>query len=245
MIRDGELGDLRKIIVEYHQGWLASKLESTGHKQATWRTDPDKAGVGGAIGDIGSHAEQLVSYVSGLRVQALCADLTSFVPGRELDDDANLLLRFETKNSVAARGAFVASQIEIGHENDLRLSVFGSKGSMCWRQEQPDELVIRRLEGSQETHRLGQVELCADAARATRLPPGHPEAFIEAFANVYSAAIRAIREGRGGLKAGAEFDFPDVVDGARGVHFIEAAVRSAKSEQKWTDAQFEPDRARN
>jgi predicted dehydrogenase len=245
MIGSGDIGDIRKVIVEYNQGWLASKIEASGQKQAAWRTDPAKAGLGGAIGDIGSHAEHLVSYATGLRIHSICADLTSFVPGRALDDDANLLVRLDSRNGTDARGVLVASQIEIGSENDFRLRVYGTTGSMYWRQEKPDELIVKRLEGPIETHRRGQAHICSEAAHATRLPPGHPEAFIEAFANIYAAVLRAMREGAGGLDAGPRYDFPDVLDGARGVHFIERAVESAASDRKWTDARFDLDRDRN
>lgn len=240
MVRDGELGDIRKVIVEYHQGWLATKLESTGQKQAAWRIDPAKAGVGGAIGDIGSHAEQLISCVTGLKLESICADLTSFVPGRALDDDANLLLQFEPVRGVAARGVLMASQIAIGCENDLRLRVFGTEGSLDWRQEEPNTLVLRRDDGTEQILGRGNASLSDDARRSTRLPPGHPEGFIEAFANIYSAVFRAIRDGSGGggLNTGTTYDFPDVLDGARGVHFIEKTVESARSDRKWTDARF-------
>ena len=241
MVRSGALGAIRKVIVEYRQGWLASKLEMTDHKQAVWRTNPVHAGLGGAIGDIGSHAEQLMSYVTGLKLQSICADLTSFVPGRALDDDASLLLRFESSGDEPVRGMLLASQIETGCENDLCLRVFGKKASFQWRQEQPNHLVVKHADGPDEIFRTGHGYLEPSIAGAMRLPPGHPEAFIEAFANVYSAAMRAMREGAGGLDAGAAYDFPDVLDGARGVHFIEKAVESTRSDRKWTDAPFDID----
>lgn len=224
MVSTGQIGEVRKVIVEYNQGWLATNLEASGQKQASWRTDPARSGLGGAVGDIGSHAEQLASYISGLEIESLCADLTSFSPGRRLDDDANMLLRF----SNGARGVLIASQIEIGHENDLRIRVFGSKGSLDWRQEEPNALIVRSLDGPETTLRRGNGGLCPAAAAATRLPAGHPEAFIEAFANVYRGAFAAIR----GEKS--DLDFPTVRDGARGVAFIEAAVRSAGSTERWT-----------
>jgi predicted dehydrogenase len=224
MVRGGEIGPVRKVIVEYNQGWLATRLEESGQKQADWRTDPARSGLGGAIGDIGSHAEQLVSYVTGLEIDAICADLTTFVPGRRLDDDANLLLRFRG----GARGILTASQVEVGHENDLRLRVFGEKGTLEWHQEDPNALVHRPLGEPERVLRRGNAYLC-DAARAgTRLPPGHPEAFLEAFANVYRGAMAAMRGERGGL------DYPTVRDGARGVRFIEKTVESSRSDRKWT-----------
>jgi len=237
MVGAGELGELRKIVVEYSQGWLADPLEETGHKQAHWRTDPERAGRGGAIGDIGSHAEQLVSYVTGLEVEALCADLTSFVPGRRLDDDANLLIRYTN----GARGVLCASQVCIGQENDLRLRIWGSKGGLSWKQESPDHLSFRPASAPERVYRRGHPYLCPAAIRNSRLPSGHPEAFIEAFANVYNAVGRAIRAGAGADGA-AEYDYPDVTDGARGVHFIERTVASGTSDRKWTDARWTGDR---
>ncbi len=249
MAASGELGVVRKVIVEYNQGWLAARLEASGQKQADWRTDPARSGAGGAIGDIGSHAEQLATYITGLELDSICADLTSFVPGRRLDDDANLLLRFKPApgsggggsvgGGIGARGVLIASQIEIGHENDLRIRVFGDKGSLDWRQENPNEL-IHRLDGQPErVLRRGNAYLCDAAKQGTRIPPGHPEAFLEAFANVYNnvgRAIRAVQAGAhpGGLAAATEFDFPGVLDGARGVRFIEKTVESSRSERKWT-----------
>jgi predicted dehydrogenase len=230
MVRTDQIGQIRKVIVEYNQGWLAAALEQTGQKQADWRTDPSRSGAGGAIGDIGSHAEQLVWTITGLELEALCADLTTFVPGRRLDDDANVLLRFKG----GAKGILIASQIEIGHENDLRIRIFGTKGSLEWRQEDPNDLVHKADGRPQQVLTRGNGYLCDEAKGATRLPPGHPEAFIEAFANVYLAAAKAIRAGK--PATGKDFDYPDVYDGARGVHFIETVVKSGTSDRKWTDA---------
>lgn len=240
MVRHGALGDVRKVIVEYNQGWLASALEKTGQKQADWRTDPRRSGAGGAIGDIGSHAEHLLRYVTGLEVESLCADLTTFVPGRRLDDDANVLLRLRKPGepSASARGVLVASQIEIGHENDLRLRVFGAEGSLEWRQEDPNRLWHKPAGKPVALLTRGQPYLCEAARAATRLPPGHPEAFIEAFANIYAAVADAIIAREAGADPPAGTDFPDAVDGARGVHFIEKTVESARSEQKWTNARW-------
>lgn len=236
MVRTGELGPIRKVIVEYNQGWLATKLEGNGgggQKQADWRTDPARSGLGGAIGDIGSHAEQLVSYITGLEIDSICADLTTFVPGRRLDDDANLLLRFAERDGVAARGILTASQISVGHENDLNIRVFGEKGSIHWRQEEPNHLVFLPQGQPERIYRRGNDYLCSAAKANTRIPPGHPEAFLEAFANVYNAACDAIRARNAGQK-NAEFDYPTLVDGARGVRFIEKTVESSTSDRKWT-----------
>jgi predicted dehydrogenase len=240
MARQGELGEIRKIIVEYNQGWLATSLESTGQKQAGWRTDPARSGLGGAIGDIGSHAEQLVSYVTGLELDSLCADLTTFVPDRRLDDDANLLLRFAPASGVAARGILTASQICIGNENDLRLRIWGTKGGLEWRQEEPNYLIFKPLGQPERIYRRGNDYVCDAAKKNTRLPFGHPEAFLEAFANVYNAAAEAIRARAAGERdtSPERFDYPGVRDGARGVRFIEATVESGTSEAKWTPLAF-------
>lgn len=235
MVRQGQLGAIRKIIVEYNQGWLATKLEESGQKQADWRTNPARSGLGGAIGDIGSHAEQLVSYITGLEIESICADLTTFVPGRRLDDDANLLLRFVERNGVSARGILTASQISVGCENDLRIRIFGEKGALHWRQEDPNHLVYHPLGEPERILRRGNDYLCAEARANTRIPSGHPEAFLEAFANVYNAAGEHIRARNAGEQRLAdEFDYPTLIDGARGVRFIEKTVESATSEQKWT-----------
>ena len=228
-VRRGDLGQLRKVIVAYHQGWLATKLEDEGAKQAEWRTDPARSGAAGAIGDIGSHAENLVSTVTGLELEAICADLTTFVPGRRLDDDGNLLLRFKG----GAKGVLIASQVEIGHENDLVLQVYGDKGALTWRQEDPNALWFAPLEGPVQLLRRGNPYLSEAAQAASRLPSGHPEAFFEAFANVYGQIADAIhRRETGGDISG---DYPTVQDGARGVRFIERTVASAGSDAKWTE----------
>lgn len=235
MVQQGELGVIRKIIVEYNQGWLATNLEGSGQKQADWRTDPARSGLGGAIGDIGSHAEQLASYISGLELDAICADLNSIVPGRRLDDDANLLLRFVERDGVAARGILTCSQICVGGENDLRIRIFGDKGAIHWRQEEPNYLVFFPIGQPERVYRRGNDYLCAAAKSNTRLPSGHPEAFFEAFANVYSSAGDAIRARNAGQKINtADYDYPTLVDGARGVRFIEKAVESDASDRKWT-----------
>lgn len=234
MVRSGEIGEVRKVVVEYNQGWLADKLESTGQKQADWRTDPARSGVGGCIGDIGSHCEQLVSYITGLELDSLCAELTTFVPGRKLDDDANVLLRFKpTKGSEPAKGILFASQICVGGENDLRIRVWGTKGGLAWHQEEPNSLLVHRLGQPDQVYRRANGYLGESAARNTRIPSGHPEAFIEAFANVYRAAADAIRAGAG-AQGPEQFGFPGVADGARGVKFIHRTVESSRSDRKWT-----------
>lgn len=229
MVASGALGTLRKVVVEYHQGWLARNVESS--KQAEWRLDPQRSGIAGAMGDIGSHAENLVATVTGLQLESLCADLTSFGAGRTLDDDASLLLRF----AGGARGAMLASQVEAGCENDLRLRVSGTLGTLMWRQEEPNRLEFAPLDGPRQMLTRGSPWLGEAARRATRLPGGHPEAFIEAFANVYLGVAEAMAAASAGRAPAAhEADFPTVADGARGVRFIETTVASARSEAKWT-----------
>lgn len=231
MVRQGAIGEIRKVIVEYNQGWLATRLEGGNNKQADWRTDPARSGAAGAIGDIGSHAENLVATVTGLELESLCADLTAFIPGRRLDDDGNLLLRFTN----GARGVLIASQIEVGCENDLRLRVFGSSGTLDWRQEDPNQLMHSPIDGPRRILTRGSPWLSPSAQRASRLPAGHPEAFIEAFANVYLGVAADIRARADGVAADPlDADYPRLEDGARGVRFIEKVVQSARSEQKWT-----------
>jgi len=231
MVQAGELGELRKVVVEYNQGWLSSHLEASGNKQAAWRTDPARSGAAGAIGDIGSHAENLVASITGLHIDSICADLTHMVPGRALDDDASMLLRF----AGGARGVLVASQINTGLENDLRLRVSGTLGTLEWRQEQPSQLIHFPHDGPKRVLTRGAPWLHPAAQRASRIPAGHPEGFIEAFANVYGGVIEDIRaklQGRAPDPLLA--DYPHVEDGARGVRFIERTLASAASSAKWT-----------
>lgn len=231
MVRSGELGEIRKVVVEYNQGWLATRLEGEGNKQAAWRSDPARSGAAGAIGDIGSHAENLVATVTGLEIESLCADLSSMVQGRALDDDGSVLLRFRG----GARGVLIASQINTGLENDLRLRVSGSLGTLVWQQERPSELVHLPLDGPKRVLTRGAPWLCEAARRASRLPTGHPEGFFEAFANVYGGVAADIRAALSGVPADPlAADYPHVEDGARGVRFIERTVASSRGEAKWT-----------
>ncbi|PYE54964.1 Gfo/Idh/MocA family protein [Deinococcus yavapaiensis] len=228
LVRAGKIGEIRKVVVEYNQGWLARHVEN---KQADWRTDPARSGVAGAIGDIGSHAENLVATITNLELDAICADVTAFVPGRRLDDDANMLLRFKG----GAKGILWCSQIEVGGENDLRIRVYGTEGTLTWHQEDPNYLVLDSLDAPRQVLTRGNAYLGSAAKAATRLPTGHPEAFIEAFANLYVGAAEAIRAGDEGRAPDSLIaDFPTVHDGARGVAFIETAVRSGQSSEKWT-----------
>ena len=226
MVLGGVLGELRKVQVEYHQGWLAREDHG---KQATWRTDPTLSGPAGALGDIGTHAEQLLSFVTGQHVTGLSAELSTFVPGRALDDDANVRLRL----SEGARGLLTCSQIEIGRENDLRLAVFGTQGSLNWRQEDPNVLVFDRLDQPRQLLTRGGPGLGQAAQAATRLPAGHPEAFIEAFGNIYrdfAAHVRAQAAGEVYLPG-----YPTVRDGVRGVEFVEAALSSSGNGGAWVE----------
>ncbi|NBB85986.1 MAG: Gfo/Idh/MocA family oxidoreductase [Bacteroidetes bacterium] len=236
MVADGTLGPIRKVVAEYAQGWLATKIEEQGSKQAEWRTDPDRAGVSSAIGDIGTHAEHLARYVTGLEIEELCADLSTFVPGRALEDDANMLVRYKG----GARGLLYASQVSAGEENNLRLRVYGTKGALEWAQQEPNTLIFRPLEGPQQIYRAGHDYLHPSASRLERTPAGHPEGFLEAFANLYSNALRTIAAHESGdTPDPADLDFPTVQDGARGVHFIHTAVRSGK-DSSWVDAAYTP-----
>jgi len=234
MVRSGELGKIRKIIVQYPQGWLATPLERTGSMQARWRTDPKQSGGAGCMGDIGTHAENLSEYVTGLKITHLCADLTTFVSGRRLDDDGNCLLRFNN----GARGILHASQISIGEENNLAIWVYGEEKSLEWHQEHPNYLYVKQKNGPVEVWRRGNDYIGAKslaAARATRLPFGHPEAFFEAFANIYCNFADTVRARLTKTKPDSlALDFPNVDDGLRGMLFIDTVLASTKSKQKWT-----------
>ena len=236
LVADGKLGTIRKVVVEYPQGWLATFLEAEGAKQAVWRTDPKQAGVSSAIGDIGSHAENLARYITGLEIERICADLTTFVPGRLLEDDANMLVQF----SGGAKGVLYCSQVSVGEENNLRIRVYGTEASMEWHQEHPNYLHVRYPDGPEKVYKRGNDYLDAVAQHNTRLPFGHPEAFIEAFANIYVNASRTIAAKLAGEEPGEfDTDFPTVQDGAVGVHFIHTAVKSGKA-NSWVDASYTP-----
>ncbi len=236
MVQAGELGEIRKIVVEYPQGWLATRLEETGSKQAEWRTDPGKAGVSSAVGDIGSHAENLARYVTGLEIESLHADIHTFVPGRELEDDANMLVHYQG----GARGILYCSQISVGEENSLRIRVYGTKGSLEWHQENPNYLAVRTSDGPERIFKRGNDYLSEAAKGNSRLPSGHPEAFIEAFANIYVNAGRTIAAKIAGEKPDElSTDFPTVQDGAVGVHFIHKAIESGKK-RDWIEVAYTP-----
>jgi len=238
LVAEGKLGTLRKIVVEYPQGWLSTMLESDGHKQAVWRADPEKAGISSALGDIGTHCENLVHYITGLEMDKMLADLGTVVSGRALEDDASVLIKYKG----GARGILYCSQISIGEENNLSIRVYGSKAALEWRQENRNYLRMKFPDAPEQILKRGSAYLGAAAAKASRLPGGHPEAFIEAFANVYSNAIRCIAARSAGAAPDAlDNDFPTVQDGARGIHFIHTAVKSHKL-QEWVDASYTPPR---
>jgi predicted dehydrogenase len=210
---------VRKVVVEYAQGWLSTPLEKTGDRQAAWRADPAQAGAGGCIADIGVHAFNLAEFVTGLKVERLCADLAAVVPGRALDDDCNVLLRF----GGGARGVLIASQISAGGRNGLRISIYGEKGGLTWSHERHTELTLDWLDAPSQTLHAGAGYLSAPARAASRIPTGHPEGFLEAFANLYRDFADAIAEGRG------EADpVPGIQDGLRGMAFVERAVAASR-----------------
>ena len=231
LVRTGRLGTLRKVVAGYPQGWLSTRLEETGHKQAEWRQDPERAGRSSAVADIGSHVHNLVGYVTGLEIDQVFADLSAQVPGRVMEDDAGMLVRF----AGGARGVFHASQVSTGEENGLTLRVYGEKAGLQWRHVQPDRLHMLFPDAPRQTLTRGSPWLSAAARHATRLPPGHPEGFIEAFANIYRSAGRAIGVAMAGAEADPmDRDFPDHMDGVRGMHFIDCVLRS-DARERWTD----------
>jgi len=229
LVKSGSLGKIRKIIVEYPQGWLATALEKTKQKQASWRVDPKKSGAAGAMGDIGTHAENLARYVTGLRLKEICADLTTFVPGRKLDDDGSILLRYHG----GAKGVLHASQICVGEENALTIRVYGEKGGLEWHQENPNALIVKHLDKPREVFLRGNGYLSDAAKHVTRIPTGHPEGYLEAFGNIYREAFRAIEAQVSGKKIPSDVDYPTIEDGVEGMVFIETAVKSSTLGAKW------------
>ncbi|SEE70893.1 Predicted dehydrogenase [Rhizobiales bacterium GAS188] len=229
MVATGEIGKVRVVQVEYAQAWLATKLEDTGSKQAAWRTDPKRSGAGGCVGDIGTHAFNLACFVTGLDVASLSADATAFVEGRALDDNIHVLLRF----AGGAKGMLWASQVAAGHENDLRLRIYGETGSLAWAQEEPNRLWVSRLDEPKRLVTRGGAGAGPEAARLTRIPAGHPEGYLEGFANLYGEAAIAIRAARQGRAPEVETALPSVEDGVKGMEFIEAVVRSSAENGAW------------
>ena len=231
MVARGDLGNIRVVNVEYAQDWLASPLEQSGQKQAEWRTDPERSGAGGSVGDIGTHAFHLAGFVTGLKPVALCADLSTAVEGRRLDDNVHLMLRYAN----GARGLLWASQVAVGNENNLRLRVYGDKGGLSWRQESPNELEFSRLGEVPERITRGSPGVSIAGSRVTRIPAGHPEGYLEAFATIYTDVAAAIRAHDAGQTLDENVAFPTGEDGLSGVEFIEAAVRSSASDAAWVD----------
>jgi predicted dehydrogenase len=232
MIREGIFGKIRKIYVEYPQGWLSRLSEKDGSKQAEWRTDPKRSGKSGAMGDIGTHAAHLAEYISGLKIKQLCADLSIFVPGRALDDDGNVLLRFDN----GATGVLIASQVAAGEENPLKIRIYGENGGIEWAQQEPNTLLVKWLDQPTQVYRAGMPYLSDIAKHNTRTPGGHPEGYLEAFANLYrNFAITLMARIDGATPPKEALDFPSVEDGVRGMAFIDNLIRSNESTQKWTD----------
>lgn len=234
IVRQGDLGELRKIVVQYPQGWLTDPKEAANDKQALWRTDPGQSGAAGAIGDIGTHAENLSEYLTGLKITELCADITTFVKGRRLDDDGNCLVHFEK----GVKGLLHVSQISNGEENGLAIWIYGTRKGLEWRQEHPNYLSIKEYNGPVNIWRRGNPyigERSPAAGRATRLPFGHPEGFLEAFANIYVNFADTLGARLSGEKPDPlMLDFPNADDGLRGMLFIETVLDSARSARKWT-----------
>lgn len=231
MVKNGEFGKIRKVCVNYPQGWL-STATGDDNKQAAWRTDPSRSGISGCMGDIGTHAAQLAEYISGLQITKMCADLNIVVDGRALDDDGNVLLKFDN----GANGLLMASQIAAGEENALRINVYGEKGSLEWHQMEPNTLLVKWLDQPTQIYRTGNGYLHSIAAHNTRTPSGHPEGYLEAFANIYRNFALTLNAKLNGETPSEEMlDFPTAKDGVRGMAFIENVVASSKSEQKWHD----------
>ncbi len=231
LVRTGRLGRILKVVVEYPQGYAITALEQKGDgKISNWRMDPAVSGASNCMGDIGTHAENLARFITGLEIESICAELSTFIPGRPLDDDGNCLIRYEG----GAKGILYASQISNGDENNLTIRVYGTKCSLEWRQEEPNDLVVKQVDQPVEVRRRGNSYLSPIAQKYSRTPFGHPEAFIEAFANVYLAAAEAIADEVSGRKLRKSYDFPTVDDGVAGMAFIAAVVKSARSKAKWT-----------
>ena len=233
LFKSGEMGEIRKVIVEYLQDFLMVPLEKEGQKQASWRVDPARSGIGGTLGDIGTHCANLLEYVTGDKIATLCCDTSTFLPDRKLDEDANVLLRM----AGGGRGVLTISQIATGEENNLRLRIYASKGAILWEQENPNYLDLYRYGQPRQTLTRSHGEYLSEAAtKATRIPTGHPEGYLEAFASIYCGAVEAIRRHLDGkpMKTG-EYNFPTVYDGLRGMQFIYAAVDSAEKGSTWVE----------
>lgn len=232
MVKRGDLGDIRFINAEYPQDWLLKQFESDGHKLKSWRANPSVAGISNCVGDIGTHIEYLVSYITGLKIKSLCARLDTFMEGHELDDNATIMLEFEG----GAKGVYWTSQTAIGYDNGLKIRIFGSKGSLRWSQEDPNYLVVSKLNSPTEIISRGRDDLYPKAQDYSRIPAGHPEGYIEAFANIYRAFTNALlKKSLGDIVTEEELDFPNARDGANGVRFVEKCVESSKKGAIWVE----------
>ncbi|MBK8502693.1 MAG: Gfo/Idh/MocA family oxidoreductase [Saprospiraceae bacterium] len=230
MLTSGVFGKIRRVVVEYPQGWLSTPLERTGSQQASWRTDPKRSGKAGAVGDIGTHAENLAETITGLKIKELSADVTTFVDGRLLDDDASVLLRFDN----GAKGVLMCSQISAGEENALSIRVYGEKGSIEWHQHDPNTMFVKWLDKPMEVYRTGQGYMGAAAQAHTRVPAGHPEGYLEAFANIYRDFAKVVQAKLDGVSPDPlHLDFPTVNDGVRGMEFIDAVIESGEKNGAW------------
>jgi predicted dehydrogenase len=232
-VRSGKLGRILKVVTEYPQGYaVGSVTAEVEEKINSWRANPQVAGASNCMGDIGTHAENLTRYITGLEIESLCAEVNTFAPGAVIDDDGSMLVRYKG----GARGVLFASQISSGDENNLNIRVWGTKGSLQWFQEHPNELIFKAADQPHQIHRRGNSYLCEAASGATRTPFGHPEAYIEAFANVYREVFRALRDQiDGSFKTVDDYDFPNVKDGIEGMVFVNTVLQSSRSEQKWVD----------
>ena len=230
MITRGEFGKIRKIMVAYSQGWLSTFVEGSNNKQAAWRTDPKRSGIAGALGDIGTHAENLAEFITGAKISRLCADVNTMVKGRLLDDDANILLQFDN----GAKGVLSCSQIAAGEENALNIKVYGEEGGIEWHQMEPNTLWVKWLDKPVEKYRTGVGILSTSTQAHTRVPAGHPEGYLEAFANIYRNVAMCIRARIQGVDPDPVYlDFPSVEDGVRGMEFIYKVIESGESDEKW------------
>jgi predicted dehydrogenase len=231
-VLSGKFGKIRKVYVEYPQGWLSSFLEGGDNKQASWRTDPNQSGIAGSMGDIGTHAFNLAEYVSGLQVSKLCADINIVVEGRKLDDDGAVLLKFNN----GASGVLMATQIATGEENNVKIRVYGETGCVEWKQDDANSLLVKWPDKPTEIHRAGAGYTSGYARHNTRVPPGHPEGYLEAFANLYRNFALCVKARLAGETPAIEWlDFPGVDDGVRGMNFVEKVIESGKSEEKWIE----------
>lgn len=232
MVKENALGEIRKIYVQYPQGWLSELSEKENNKQASWRTDPNKSGKAGAMGDIGTHAAHLAEYITGLKITKLCADINTVVDGRALDDDGSVLLKFDN----GASGVLIATQVAAGEENDLTIRVYGEKGGIEWHQQEPNTLLVKWKDAPAQLYRAGNAYLSDAARHNSRTPGGHPEGYIEAFANIYRNFALTLDARLSGQTPSVEMlDFPDVEDGVWGMAFIDNVIASGLSDKKWSD----------